>query len=104
MQIIVSINRPPPNDLAAQTRWQRTVDTCEVLLKQKGFAGSKTLGPGVWLLSLESELPVLGIVLFHAAEDKHSYRLIVVDERFSWQCAPLAFSTPEAFGGGYSRT
>lgn len=104
MQIIVSINRPPPHDLAAQEQWQKTVDTCEALLKQKGFADTKTLGPGVWLLSLESELPILGIVLFHAAEDKQSYRLIVVDEHLSWQCGPLGFSHPKAFDGGYGRT
>jgi phosphoglycerol transferase MdoB-like AlkP superfamily enzyme len=103
MQIIVSINQPPASDTNAQTRWQNTVNTCETLIKQKGFATDASHTSGTWLLTSQSMLPILGIVLFHAEENKQTYQLSVMDERFSWKSGPGGFSSASVFGGDNSK-
>ena len=48
-------------------------------------------------------LPILGIVLFHAEENKQTYQLSVMDERFSWKSGPGGFSSASVFGGDNSK-
>jgi len=88
MKILVAIPKPPDNQPSSVGRWDKAIQTCDIQAGQMGVSDTTKIGEGVWQLTEESQLPMLGLVLAAATNEKFPYRVEFDGKAAAWKHEP----------------